>query len=168
MEKIRIKSKNEYVIEVNDNGDTISFDLSDPELMLKFDRAFNKVKEIEKVYHQKEKEINEREIQDEIVEGILTNTEREIQDEIVEGILTNTEREIQEFAVKCFKDMRNAFDEFLGKNGCQKIFGDKNYVSMYDDLIEALEPHFEKMGLNAKKLKNEVVDKYKDKDEEVL
>ena len=152
MEKIRIKSKNEYVIEVNDNGDTISFDLSDPELMLKFDRAFNKVKEIEKVYHQKEKEINER----------------EIQDEIVEGILTNTEREIQEFAVKCFKDMRNAFDEFLGKNGCQKIFGDKNYVSMYDDLIEALEPHFEKMGLNAKKLKNEVVDKYKDKDEEVL
>ena len=120
--------------------------------MLKFDRAFNKVKEIEKVYHQKEKEISER----------------EIQDEIVEGILTNTEREIQEFAVKCFKDMRNAFDEFLGKNGCQKIFGDKNYVSMYDDLIEALEPHFEKMGLNAKKLKKEVIDKYKDKDEEVL
>lgn len=152
MEKIRIKSKNEYVIEVNDNGDTISFDLTDPELMLKFDRAFNKVKEIEKVYHQKEKEISER----------------EIQDEIVEGILTNTEREIQEFAVKCFKDMRNAFDEFLGKNGCQKIFGDKNYVSMYDDLIEALEPHFEKMGLNAKKLKKEVIDKYKDKDEEVL
>lgn len=152
MEKIRIKSKNEYVIEVNDTGDTISFDLTDPELMLKFDRAFNKVKEIEKVYHQKEKEISER----------------EIQDEIVEGILTNTEREIQEFAVKCFKDMRNAFDEFLGKNGCQKIFGDKNYVSMYDDLIEALEPHFEKMGLNAKKLKNEVIDKYKDKDEEVL
>lgn len=152
MEKIRIKSKNEYVIEVNDTGDTISFDLTDPELMLKFDRAFNKVKEIEKVYHQKEKEISER----------------EIQDEIVEGILTNTEREIQEFAVKCFKDMRNAFDEFLGKNGCQKIFGDKNYVSMYDDLIEALEPHFEKMGLNAKKLKKEVIDKYKDKDEEVL
>lgn len=152
MEKIRIKSKNEYVIEVNDNGDTISFDLTDPELMLKFDRAFNKVKEIEKVYHQKEKEISER----------------EIQDGIVEGILTNTEREIQEFAVKCFKDMRNAFDEFLGKNGCQKIFGDKNYVSMYDDLIEALEPHFEKMGLNAKKLKNEVIDKYKDKDEEIL
>lgn len=152
MEKIRIKSKNEYVIEVNDNGDTVSFDLTDPELMLKFDRAFNKVKEIEKVYHQKENEINER----------------EVQDEIVEGILTNTEREIQEFAVKCFKDMRVAFDEFLGKNGCQKIFGDKNYMSMYDDLIEQLEPHFKKMGLNAKKLKDEVINKYQDKDEAIL
>ncbi len=33
-------------------------------------------------------------------------------------------------------------------------FGNRNYITMYDDLFEQLEPHFEKMKLNAELLKN--------------
>ena len=47
MEQLRIKNKNAYVIEVNDKGETISFNLDDPELMLKFDNALRKIKKIQ-------------------------------------------------------------------------------------------------------------------------
>lgn len=151
--KIRIQSKNEYVIEVNDNGDTISFDLTDPELMLKFDRAFNKVKGIGESIKRKEEEFKNIE---------------PFQFDKQDMILTNEQRKFHEFIVKCFEDMRMAFDEFLGEGACQKIFGNSNYIDMYDDLIKQLQPHFEKMGLNAKKLKEEIIDKYQDKDEDIL
>lgn len=148
--KIRVQSKNEYVIEVNEKGETISFDMTDPELMLKFDRAINRIRNIQEKAEKKEQEINSREDKD------------------TGSFLTNNERDIQELWVESFKEMRNAFDEFLGKGGCQKIFGEKNYVTMFEDLIDQLKPHFEKMGLNAKKLKDEVIEKYKDKEEDVI
>ena len=39
MNKIRVQNKHQYIIEVNDDGDTISFNVDDPTLPLKFDNA---------------------------------------------------------------------------------------------------------------------------------
>ena len=64
--------------------------------------------------------------------------------------------------------MRSVMDEFLGKDACQKIFGDSNYITMFEDLFEQLEPHFINLKFNAEKLKDEIVNKYADKDEEEL
>ena len=53
-------------------------------------------------------------------------------------------------------------------NSCQKIFGDRNYVEMYDDLFEALAPHFEKMKLNTEGITARIKAKYSKKDDGVL
>lgn len=148
--KIRVGSKSEYVIEVNDQGDTISFDINDPELVLKFDNAFYQIQGIQKEIESKEQELKEKE------------------DRKLDGVLTANEREALEFINKKFQDMRDAMDVFLGKGACQKIFGDRNYVNMYEDLIEQLEPHLEKIGINAQRRKDEIKSKYGEQEEDTI
>ena len=60
-----------------------------------------------------------------------------------------------------YKDARLALDTFLGKGACQKIFGDKNYANMFNDLLEQLQPEFEKMGLNPDAVKHTAAAKHK-------
>lgn len=147
---IRVRSKNEYVIEVNDKGETISFDLTDTELMLKFDRALTKINQIQKEIEEKQKELNE------------------LKDEKTDSFMTMKEKEEYEMISKAYQDMRNAVDEFCGKGACQKIFGDTNYIEMFNDLFDQLMPHFEAMGMNADKMRKEIEEKYSDKEEDVL
>lgn len=147
---IRINKKNEYVIEVNDNGDIISFNLDDPELMLKFDNTLHKVSRIQNNFKAQEQIIKKQ-------QDVETN-----------GLLSRKERLTIENQVNMYKELRIALDEFLGADGCQKIFGDSNYLTMFDDLFEQLEPHFAMMKLNAETFKEEVIKKYGDTEEDVL
>lgn len=148
--KIRVVHKNEYVIEVNDKGETITFNLDDPELMLKMDNTLHEINKIQERAKLKQSIIEKHE------------------DKATPGLLSSKEREVIELTVSMFKDMRKAMDQFLGEGACQKIFGDVNYPQMYDDLFEQLGPHFEKMKLNIDTFKKEIVNKYSDEDEEVL
>ena len=84
------------------------------------------------------------------------------------NILTKKQREQMEAYDKMYRDMRKAMDTFLGQGACQKIFGDTNYLTMYDELFEALQPHFEKMGLNAESLKDSIVRKYQQVEEATI
>ena len=56
--------------------------------------------------------------------------------------------------------MREAMDKFLGKGGCQKVFGDTNYIGMYDDLFEALKPELDKMNIKMESFTNRIISKY--------
>lgn len=150
MNQLRVKNRNLYEIEVNDKGETIIFNMDDPELMLKFDNAMQKIKRIQE--NMKAKEL------------ILSKQ----QDTPTKYLLSKNERESIENVVEAFKDMRDAMDDVLGKGGCQKIFGDSNYLTMYNDLFEELEPHFVKMKLNAEKFKEEIMKKYSEDEEDVL
>lgn len=142
MNTIRVKNINEYIIEVNDDGDTISFNLEDPELMLKLDKTYQDIRRIQS--HAKAQEL----------------VIKKHQDEKTDGILSKNDKALALLAVKMFKEMREIMDGFLGENACQKIFGDRNYVTMYDDLFAQLEPHFAKMKLNAESFKKEIEKKY--------
>ena len=151
MNSIRIEKKDIYTIEVNDNGDTIEFDLVDIELPFKAERALN---EVNRVY---------RELQAKLV--IIEKKE----DHRLDGeIMTANEKARLEAHRTAFKEMRVAMDAFLGQGACQKIFGDRNYVEMYDDLFEQLEPHFEKMKLNTEGVSARIKAKYSKKDDGVL
>lgn len=150
MNQLRIKNKNEYVIEVNDNGDTISFNLEDPELMLKFDNALRKIKRIQNNLKADELVLRKQE------------------DKKTDGYLSQNKRKEIELAVKAFKDMRLAMDDFLGEGACQKIFGNSNYATMYDELFEQLQPHFENMKLNAETFKEEIINKYSEDEEDAI
>ena len=69
-----------------------------------------------------------------------------------------------------FVELRNAMDEFLGEGACQKIFGDRNYADMFNDLLEELtkpreelggKSHFDMIKISAEATNKKVMDKYK-------
>lgn len=125
---IRVVSSNRYVIEVNDNGDTISLDLSDLNLMNNLSGTFKKLDDISNNFKKEMKTVD------------AMNTE-DMEDEY----LTKKEVKQMEKLNKFFSDSRLVLDEFLGEGACQKIFGDHNFVSMFDDLSKALDPCFKEM-----------------------
>lgn len=151
MNSIRIEKKDIYTIEVNDNGDTIEFDLVDIELPFKCDRALS---EVNRIY---------RELQ-----AKLVIIEKKEDHKLANEFMTANEKAKLEAHKTAFKEMRVAMDAFLGEGACQKIFGDRNYVEMFDDLFEALQPHFEKMKLNTQGITERIKAKYSKKDDGVL
>ena len=151
MESLRIERKDIYTIEVNDQGETIEFDLVDIELPFKCERAWAEVNRISK------------ELQAQLV--IISKQ----QDHKQAGkVMTANEEAVIAAYAKAYKEMRVAMDIFLGAGGCQKIFGDRNYLDMYDDLYEALLPHLEKMQITTNGIKARIKEKYGKKDDGVL
>lgn len=151
MNSIRIEKKDIYTIEVNDLGETIEFDLVDIELPFKCERA---LAEVNRIYKE--------------LQGKLVIIEKREDHKLNDEIMTANEKAKLDAHRHAYKEMRVAMDAFLGAGACQKIFGDRNYVEMYDDLIEALAPHFEKMKLNTEGIAARIKDKYSKKDDGVL
>lgn len=148
MEKLILERDKEdfYILEVNDKGDAIEFDLTDIGLAEKFMNASEKVLEIEK--RKQEKILNASEE--------FKNDRKKL---IKEVIKINKEEAIE---------MRKTFDSFLGDGACQKIFGDKNNYAQFDELLNALEPHFNKMEIKLNKAKKRLMNKYLPKDNDVM
>ena len=151
MESLRIERKDIYTIEVNDKGETIEFDLVDIELPIKSERAWAEVNKISK------------ELQAQLV---IINKQEDTKQK--DKLMTTNEEKTLEAYRKAFMDMRVAMDGFLGEGACQKIFGDRNYLEMYNDLAEALAPHMEKMKLNTDGIINRIKEKYGKQDDGVL
>ena len=151
MNSIRIEKKDIYTIEVNDLGETIEFDLVDIELPFKCERALAEVNRIYKDLQAK-----------------LVIIEKQEDHKLDGEVMTANEKAKLDAHRTAFKEMRVAMDAFLGAGACQKIFGDRNYVEMYDDLFEQLAPHFEKMKLNTEGIAARIKSKYSKKDDGVL
>ena len=151
MESLRIERKDIYTIEVNDNGETIEFDLVDVELPFKCDRAFREVTRIENELKAKLVIIDKK--QDHPIKG---------------AVMTANEEARLEAYKDAFLGMRCAMDGFMGEGACQKIFGDRNYLEMFTDLAEALAPHLEKMQLNSEGIRKRIKEKYGIQDDGVL
>ena len=151
MESLRIERKDIYTIEVNDKGETIEFDLVDVELPFKCERAFSEIRRIS------------NDLKAQLV--IISKRQDHKQDD---KIMTANEEAIITAYNKAYKDMRSAMDIFLGEGGCQKIFGDRNYLEMYNDLYEALAPHFDKMQITSEGIMQRIKEKYGKKDDGVL
>lgn len=143
-------SKNVYEIEVNDKGETISFDLEDINLTSKLIDMYTGIQDIERKFNKEKKELEEKEYDE--------------TDSFIPQRAIDENRLIQKF----FADSRACADLFLGNGACQKIFGDKNYIEMFTDLFDKLEPHFKKMGLSMQKLKKDLVKKYQPNNRKVL
>lgn len=151
MESLRIARNDIYTIEVNDNGETIEFDLMDIELPFRCEKAFSEVSRIAKE-----------------LKAQITIIEKK-QDHKQKGkIMTANEEATINAYKKAYLEMRVAMDCFLGEGACQKIFGGRNYLTMYNDLFEQLAPHFEKMKLNSDGIVERIKKKYGKQDEGVL
>lgn len=148
MEKLILEKNREdyYILEVNDKGDTIEFDLTDIGLAERIMNSSDKIAEQDKKYQKRVVELSE------------TFKDDEVQ-------LT---REIIKLEKEQCQEMRKLFDDFLGEGACQKIFGDKNHYGQFNKLLDALEPHYKKMELKMQKAKRKLADKYMEKEKDVM
>ncbi len=149
MEKLNLKKENTYEIEVGDKGETIVFHTDDLELPFKWNDAFLECQKMTDNLKRQIKVIEKKESKP-------------------HGLLTTQDEEVRKLYKKTFAQMRTIMDGILGKGGCQKIFGDNNYLSMFNDLFDALEPHFEKMGLSMGASVKSIEEKYGNADGSVL
>lgn len=149
MEKLNLKKENTYEIEVGDKGETIVFHMDDLELPFKWNDAFLECQKMTENLKRQIKVIEKKENKP-------------------YGLLTTQDEEVRKLYKKTFSQMRTIMDGILGKGGCQKIFGDNNYLSMFNDLFDALQPHFEKMGLSMGASVEAIEKKYGNVDGSVL
>ena len=56
---------------------------------------------------------------------------------------------------------RDIFDSFLGAGACQKIFGNKNRVAMFNVLMEQLKPIFKDIKFNKEETQKKIYNKWK-------
>ena len=75
-------------------------------------------------------------------------------------MLTQEELEIQNEYRKMYQKDREAMDELLGKGTMYALFGDSNYLTMFDDLFEQLEPHLSRLEINVDSVKERLKKKY--------
>lgn len=145
--KIEIKRDRSdfYILEVNDKGDTIQFDLTDISLPEKILKASEELKNIDEDYKNNILQIDKEEISKEEKARKIIEIDKE-------------------FSIKA----RKIFDSFMGEGACQKIFGDANYYGMYIELFDQLEPHFDKMIIKSQKAKQRLVEKYKPQKSDVM
>jgi hypothetical protein len=69
---------------------------------------------------------------------------------------------------KFYKTMEEAMDMFIGQGGVQKIFGNRRYLRMFDDLGDMLEPILPLLKNNVDNIDKEIKEKYKTTDKETL
>lgn len=150
MEKLRIERHDVYTIEVNDNGDVITFDLTDVDLPLRFEKCLEDLNKLSSYAKEKELIISKQ------------------QDEKGKGYLTKNQLAQAKLMSEMYAESRKVIDNLLGENACYKIFGKTNYLNMFDDLFRALEPHIKKMGLNQKKAVDLITKKYEKMNDEEL
>ena len=151
MNSIRVRNKDTYIIEVNDNGDTIEFDITDIELPFRLERAQKMAQEAKKWLKAQQVIISKK--QDTAKKGDL---------------MTVKERATLEAYRECFKKMRAAIDEFAGAGASDKIFGDKNYLEMFNDFMEEMQPHFDKMELKGIDIRKKIEEKYSNATEDEI
>lgn len=144
---LRIK-KEVYSIEVNENGDTIEFDLKDIGIGNKYLNAIDEInKEQKRFVEEKEK--------------IFQNYNLEMEDIKKINIENGVGRDIYQLEMSFFENARKILDGVLGDGACQKIFGNSNYPEMFEELNEALKPHFKNMKIDVKARQRELLKKYK-------
>lgn len=152
MNTLRINRKDIYEIEVNDNGDTIVFYLGDISLPSKLEKAYADINKIQNDLKSK---------------FVIIDKQKDFKGK--NDLMTRNQRDKINAWDTAFNRMRSAMDGFLGEGGCQKIFGDANYLEMFDDLFEELDrpqedgkSHLERMKLSDEAIVNRIEQKYKD------
>lgn len=144
MNKINLVKNGIYKIQVNDRGECIEIDVDDIGTSVKCYESLDKMEKLEKETKEK-------------LEEAINSGEGDIN------------RKVTEIENEMFIEMRKLIDNFLGENACQKIFGDRNYYSMYNDLFMELskkrkelggKSHFDIMGIQAKTINEKIMKKY--------
>ena len=140
---LRVGAGERYTIEVNDCGETIEFDLSDISLAVRMNEAYGALLKAQRDLARDRAAARELPDEQEVDSMFSARTLAEL-----------------EAQKKFYAAGRAALDLFLGDGACRKIFGDANRPTMFEELMEALSPHVEKMGLRMADYGKRIAEKY--------
>jgi hypothetical protein len=136
-------------IEGNDTGEHLEFDLEDIEMPLKLNESEMK--------HRKNYEY----LRNQFV--IIDKKE----DKKGKFMLSWREEEKVKALQEFYKREMEAMDLFLGEGATNKLLnGRKPYYSMYDDIMDIIEPIMPKLEVNADSIINKIKNKYSEKTNE--
>ena len=128
----------------------IEFDLEDINLVDNYSKAISMCEKAGKT------------LQSELV---IINKKEDVK---INDYITRNQKNKVEALKKYYKTIEEAMNLFLGKDGFSKIFGDKRYLTMLDDLSEMLEPIMPLLKVNVDSIQNKIITKYKSHEENVL
>ena len=135
--------------EGNDTGEHLEFDLEDIEMPLKLNESEMK--------HRKNYEY----LRNQFV--IIDKKE----DKKGKFMLSSREEEKVKALQEFYKREMEAMDLFLGEGATKKLLnGRKPYYSMYDDIMDIIEPIMPKLEVNADNIINKIKNKYSEKTNE--
>lgn len=158
MKELKIQRKDLYEIKVNDKGETITFEMGDITLPIRLNEAYGEIDKVQEWLKQR-----------------IAVIEKQQDHKDKNSVLTRNEKAVIEAREKAFRDMRHAMDKFLGEGGCQKIFGDSNYLEMYNDLFDALTEkdedglsHLDRMKISGESIGERIEKKYGQMQKQVI
>lgn len=150
MNTLKLERKDIYEIEVNDRGETIVFEMGDITLPFRLNEAYGEIDRVQEWLRQK-----------------LVVIEKQKDTRKKNSVLTENQKAVIAAREQAFKDMRKAMDKFLGNGGCQKIFGESNYLEMFNDLFDALTQkdadgmsHLDRMKISSEDINRRIEEKY--------
>ena len=82
--------------------------------------------------------------------------------------LSSNEKARYEAIKKYYKSLEEAIDKFLGKDGTKKIFGERRYLTMWEDFVEMFQPILPIIKVNADSIEKQIKEKYSNKNSNVL
>lgn len=137
---------------LDENGKELylEFDLADVELPLKLNKCEHLIKKAQRDLKNKVIVINKK------------------QDKKGKMLLSSNEEEKVKALKEYYDSMEEAMDLFIGKGGTKKVFGNRRYWEMYEDLSEMLKPFLPKMRLDIDSMTDRIKEKYQIKEENVL
>lgn len=143
--------KDNIVLDENGNEVCLEFDLADINLPLRYNKCVNDI------------EMAKRKLKNQII--IIDKK----QDHKGKKMLSANEEAKAKAIRQFFKDMEEAMDLFLGKDGTKKFLNGRNpYWEMFDDLSEAIEPFMKDMKLSVNDMTNRIKEKYKIEESDIL
>ena len=129
----------------------LEFDLGDIELPLRYNRCVNLVNKARQNLKAQFIMIDKR------------------KDHKGKQLLSDNEKAKAKALQQFYKEMEEAIDLFLGKDGTRLYLnGRKPYWEMWDDITEAIEPYMDKMKLTITDMENRIKAKYKVTESDVL
>lgn len=137
---------------LDENGKELclEFDLADVELPLKLNKCEHLIKKAQINFRNKVVIINKK------------------QDKKGKMLLSSNEEEKIKALQEYYKDMEEAMDLFIGKGGTKKVFGNRRYWEMYEDLSEMLKPFLAKMRLDIDSMTDNIIKKYSQSSSNIL
>ncbi|MBS1468364.1 MAG: hypothetical protein HP057_00800 [Erysipelatoclostridium sp.] len=159
---IKLKSRNTVKLGLKDEQDNIKLDENGHEVFIEFDlEDINVIDNYSKAISLCEKAGIDLKTQIAVI-----NKRKD--DKQINSFITKNQKDYIDAEKKYFKDIEHAMNLFLGENGFTKIFGNKRYLTMLDDLSDMLEPIMPLLKVNVDSIQEKIITKYKTHDEDVL
>lgn len=161
-EYINQKERNTVKIGIKDDKGNVKLDKDGHEVFIEFDlEDINLVDNYSKAISMCEKAGTDLKTQIAVI-----NKKKD--DKQINSVITKNEKDKMDALKKYYKTIEDAMNLFLGEDGFTKIFGNKRYLTMLDDLSDMLEPIMPLLKVNIESIQNKIISKYKTRDEDVL